>query len=306
MPEPAVSAQARHTIRSRPFTPPAATTRRSRFSPARLAIIGLTAAPLAIMALQQPLTAPLPTTLTLADMTWVELRSAVARGYTTVIVPSGGIEQNGVHMILGKHDRIVAWTAQRIASELGRTLVAPVVSFVPEGDYEPPTGNMKFPGTIGVTEGVYAGMLDGIARSLKSAGFTTIVFIADHGGSQKAQAALAERLSHEWANAGVKVLDASDYYFASGDQQVKYLKDQGETPAAIGQHAGIMDTSELMAIHPAGVDLARLADLPFTLESTGGDGDPRKSSAERGQALLQLKVDAAVRQIKAAAPRPNS
>jgi creatinine amidohydrolase/Fe(II)-dependent formamide hydrolase-like protein len=33
-------------------------------------------------------------------MTWVEVRSAIERGYTVVIVPTGGIEQNGVHMVV--------------------------------------------------------------------------------------------------------------------------------------------------------------------------------------------------------------
>jgi creatinine amidohydrolase/Fe(II)-dependent formamide hydrolase-like protein len=56
------------------------------------------------MIIQRPLTAPLPSTLQIDDMTWVEVRSAIALGFTTVLVPSGGIEQNGPHMILGKHD----------------------------------------------------------------------------------------------------------------------------------------------------------------------------------------------------------
>ena len=73
------------------------------------------------------------------DLTWMEIRDAIAAGKSTAIVYAGGIEQNGPHMILGKHDQIVAWTAERIASELGHTLVAPVVSYVPEGDYAPPT-----------------------------------------------------------------------------------------------------------------------------------------------------------------------
>ena len=277
-----------------------------RFSPLRLGAIVVAMSVVGIATIQRPLTAPLPNTIDLADMTWVELRSAVQRGYTTVIVPSGGIEQNGPHMILGKHDRIVAWTARRIAAELGQTMVAPVVSFVPEGDFEPATGNMRFPGTIGVSNEVYAGLLEGIARSLKSAGFRTICLIADHGGSQKAQAEIAARLNHEWAFAGVKVVDVTDYYFASGDLQLKYLQEQGETPSSIGQHAGIMDTSELMAIHPDGVDLARLEGLPFTLESTGVNGDARRASVERGKVMLDLKVNAALRQIKAAILPPQS
>jgi creatinine amidohydrolase len=35
--------------------------------------------------------------------------------------------------------------AREIAKELGQTLVAPVVTYVPEGDYEPPTGHLRFP-----------------------------------------------------------------------------------------------------------------------------------------------------------------
>ena len=84
--------------------------------------------------------------------------------------------------------------------------------------------------------------------------------------------------------------------------QEKYLQAHGETPATIGRHAGIADTSELMAVHPAGVDLARLAAVPLRSEPTGVDGDPRRASAERGKALLELKLQAAVRQIRSASP----
>ena len=237
---------------------------------------------------RQPLTAPLPNTLQIADMTWIEVRSAIARGYTKVIVPSGGIEQNGPHMVLGKHDYIVGAAALEIARELGQTLVTPVVSFVPEGDYDPPAGHLRFPGTMGVPEDVYAGMLEGIARSLKAGGFKTICFIADHGGSLKPQAEVAQRLTREWAQEGVRVLDVSDYYADAAETE--YLARLGETAAAIGQHAGIADTSELMAAHPEGVDLQRYADTPYTMEPTGASGNPMKSSAERGRALLNIKI----------------
>src|SRR5580692_610298 len=123
-----------------------------RFTGRKLVLSGVAGLAIALMIAQRPLTAPLPDTVEIADMTWVEVRSAVARGYTTVIVPSGGIEQNGPHMILGKHDYIVRANAERIAAQLGHALVAPVISFVPEGDYDPPTGHLRFPGTIGIPE----------------------------------------------------------------------------------------------------------------------------------------------------------
>ncbi len=272
---------------------------RPRFSIRKLALSGAVGIAIALAVTQRPLTAPMPNTVEMADMTWVEVRSAISRGYTTVIVPSGGIEQNGPHMILGKHDRIVHWTADQIATRLGHTLVTPVISFVPEGRYDPPEGHMRFPGTIGVTEEAFAQILDGVARSLKAGGFKTICFIADHGGSVKPQAEVAARLSREWAQDGVRVVDVSDYY--SEDAQFDFLERQGETPASIGRHAGIIDTSELMAVHPDGVDRARYADAPLTLESNGVSGDPMKASVERGRALLDIQVEAAVRQIKALA-----
>jgi creatinine amidohydrolase len=272
---------------------------RQQFSARKLALAGVAGLAIALAVANRPLTAPLPDTVEIADMTWVEVRSAIARGYTTVIVPSGGIEQNGPHMILGKHDYIVRWTAARIAGALGRALVTPVIPFVPEGDYDPPDGHLRFPGTVGVSEQAFAGMLDGIARSLKAGGFTTICFIADHGGSLKPQAEVAARLTREWAQQQIRVIDVSDYY--ADEAQTDFLKAQGETPATIGQHAGIADTSELMAVHPQGVDLGRFAGAPFTLERNGVSGDPMKASAERGRALIDIKVAAAVRQIKALA-----
>jgi creatinine amidohydrolase len=273
-----------------------------RLSPWKVGLGVLAGIAVAAALAERPLTAQLPSTVKIADLTWVEVRSAVAAGYTRVIVPSGGIEQNGPHMILGKHDRIVGWAAERIAQELGHTLVTPVVSFVPEGSYAPPSGHLRFPGTIGLSEDAFAGVLDGIARSLKAGGFKTICFIADHGGSVKPQNEVAARLSREWAAEGVSVISVDDYYGAAGDEQNRYLAGQGETPAAIGQHATIADTSELMAVHPDGVDLARLKDLPLRAEPTGIDGDPRSASAERGRALLDIKVKAAVRQIRQASP----
>jgi creatinine amidohydrolase len=261
-----------------------------------IALAGLAAAALAIVFPHSTLTAPMPHTVDMTDMTWVEVRSALERGYTVAIVPSGGIEQNGPHMVLGKHDYIVHENANRIAQALGRALVTPVVSFVPEGDYQPASGNMIFPGTLGVPEPVFAQVLEGIARSLKSAGFKTICFIGDHGSNQASQAAVAAKLNREWVGQ-VMVLNVSDYY--ADEAQIKFLHEKGETDATIGSHAGLIDTSELIAVHPQGVDLARLAALPMRSENPGHSGDPMRATADYGKALLDIRVNAAIRQIRA-------
>lgn len=267
-----------------------------KVSALKLGISAAVGIAVAVAITQRPLTASMPNTLSIADMTWVEVRSAIDRGYTTVIVPSGGIEQNGPHMILGKHDYIVRAAAQRVASDLGETLVAPVISYVPEGSYDPPTGHMAFPGTMGVPEPVFAATLDGIARSLKAGGFKMIAFMSDHGGSQAPQAEVAARLTAEWKDQGVRVISVDAYY--ADDAQIALLEKQGESRASIGQHASIIDTSELMAVHPEGVDLGRLNTFA-SLRSTGIAGDPRSASAERGKDLLAIRVAAATQQIRA-------
>ena len=255
---------------------------------------------LALAALVFPgrsLTAPLPDTVALKDMTWVEVRSAIAAGFSTVIVPTGGIEQNGPQMILGKHDYIVTAAATRIAAGLGHTLVAPVVSFVPQGEYDPPTAHLRFPGTIGVSGAAFEGLLDGIARSLKTAGFTTIVFIGDHGPSQAPQAAVASRLTAEWSRQGVRVVQIGAYY----DDKPQYakLKAGGLSFAEIGIHAGLIDTSELLSVNPAGVKLSALPSPSPLSEATGASGNPAAATPALGATLLDMRIAAAVEAIKA-------
>jgi creatinine amidohydrolase/Fe(II)-dependent formamide hydrolase-like protein len=266
--------------------------------PLTVALALATAALASIAYVPRPLTAPLPDRVEISELTWVELRALVQQGHTTALVPSGGIEQNGPHLILGKHDRIVAHTARRIATSLGRTLVTPVVSFVPQGGYDPPTGHMRFPGTIGVPEEVFAGTLEGIARSLKVAGFRVICFIADHGDSLPAQRRVAERLGREWASEGMRVVSVDGY--TADAVQLAWLQSEGERPASIGRHGGIQDTSELMAAYPEGVKLERWQDRPFLSEPSGADGDPTRASPARGAHLLDMKVGAAVAEIRAA------
>ena len=78
-----------------------------------------------------------PDTVFLEELTWTEVRDAVAAGTTTIIIPTGGTEQNGPHMVLGKHNYLVRHKAGEAARRLGDALVAPVMAYVPEGDVDP-------------------------------------------------------------------------------------------------------------------------------------------------------------------------
>lgn len=256
-------------------------------------IVGLRAIP------AQELKAPPPSSVMIEEMTWVELRTLMRAGKTTIIVPTGGVEQNGPHMVLGKHDYIVRYTAEAIARKLGNAVVAPVIAYVPEGQIDPPEGHMQFPGSISLPDDVYAGLLDATARSFAAEGFKAIVFLGDSGGNQAAQADVAKRLDAAFKTRGIRVLQADAYYAAGGGPE--WLKSQGYSAAEVDGHASIRDTSELLAIHPEGVRTDRIAtNGGLFSEPTGVQGDPSRASAEIGRKLLAMKIDAAVQQISQA------
>ena len=153
----------------------------------------------------RPLTAPPADTVYLEELTWVEVRDAIAAGKTIAIVPTGGVEQNGPHATLGKHNYIVRYTAGKVAESLGNALVAPVIKHVPEGDIEQKTGHMAFAGTISMPERVFAEILEYTARSLRAHGFRIICFLGARVGNQPMQASVAAKLNPAWAGAGVAV-----------------------------------------------------------------------------------------------------
>lgn len=272
-------------------------TRKVRITALVCAIVVVAVLPIAA----RTLTAPLSDKVHLEELTWVEVRSLIGAGKTTAIIPTGGVEQNGPHVVLGKHNYIVRQTAESVARKLGNALVAPVVAYVPEGDIKERKGHMAFAGTLSVPEHVFGAVLEHAARSLHAHGFTTIAFLGDSGGNQSAQESVARRLNREWEDTGARVIHVGEYYNPNANGQVAWLRTQGENDFSIGSHAGIRDTSELMAVFPPGVHADRMAlNGGLYAEATGVIGDPTKASVERGHKMLALKVDAAVKQIRKA------
>ncbi len=243
-----------------------------------------------------------PMNVYMEDMTWMEIRDRIQGGAHTAIIPIGGTEQNGPHMTTGKHNIIVRYTAGEIAKRLGNTLVAPVIAYVPEGRIDPPEGHMQFPGTMSISEDTFMRLLEDAAGSLKQHGFRTICFIGDHGGTQAAQAQVAERLTNMWQSSGVRVIHVADYYASNG--QEKWAESMGtKTPNPLA-HAGLVDTSELMAIDAVSVrDGQRGNRGEKDYRATGATGDSSQASANHGRRFLSLKIEAAVSQLNSATYR---
>ena len=233
----------------------------------------------------------------LESMTWPEIRDAIAGGARTVIVPTGGTEQNGPHMVLGKHNYIVTFAAGLLAKRLGNALVAPTVQYVPEGDYTR-AGFGEKPGVITLPSPHYDRLLDAAVRSLRVGGFTDILLIGDSGGNQRGLTAVADALNTEWAGSGVRVYALVDYYQQGRVQLRDYLqKTYGWDAETVGTHAGTADTSQLLYVHPEGIRRDRIAPGGGGPDS-GVSGDPTKATAAIGKIAIDLKVNAAIAQYR--------
>lgn len=234
------------------------------------------------------------TSVWMEDLTWVEIKARIDAGAKSVILPTGGVEQNGPYIALGKHNWVVAFAAQEIAATLRNTLVAPVVKVVPQGDLAKPAGNLLFPGTLALSEDTFERVLNDTLLSLAYAGFQNIYLLGDHGLSQPVQARVASRMGELLKTANVRVWHVSAFY--QPEMEVAYLASQGIAKEVQGEHAGVADMAQIMAVSPT---LVRPIKRPAqNATAMGFSGRPELATAELGQALLKLRIELAVEQIR--------
>ncbi len=256
------------------------------------------AATLLCLGLHAPVLNAAPTSVYLQDLGSTEVRDWLQQGRRTIIIPVGGVEQNGAHMALGKHDFRVHALAGRIAAELGNALVAPVLSYVPEGRITPPTEHMRYAGTISVPEAAFKAVLDGAARSFAQHGFADIVILGDSGNYQAALKAVADALNRDLKGGPARVHFIADYYLAAQQPFHQLLRERGLSDAQIGTHAGAADTSLMLALDGTRVWTAKIAPA-----APGVSGDPARASAELGRLGTELIVRHSVAAIRKATAR---
>jgi creatinine amidohydrolase/Fe(II)-dependent formamide hydrolase-like protein len=187
-------------------------------------------------------------TVFLEEMTWMEVRDAIRSGKRTAIIATGGVEQNGPYLVTGKHNVILRATTQAIARELGNALVAPIVPFVPEGDIDPPTGHMRYPGTISVRESTFRALLTDVAMSLKGHGFREVILLGDSGGNQEGMAAVVASLAEEWEGSGTGIHYIPEYY--DNPRWIEWLEARGVVEDLEGLHDDVRHTSIMALVDP--------------------------------------------------------
>lgn len=269
--------------------------------------------PILLMALATPLVAqdldmPRPiagtNTVFIEEMTWLEVRDAIADGKTTAIVGTGGLEQNGPYVASGKHNFVLQATTEAIARELGDALVAPIVKWVPEGDIDPPSGHMRYHATISVRQETFSALLTDIVGSLAAHGFTDVVLIGDSGGNRRGMQSVAEALNSEWMGDPARVHFIPEYY-SEDIYSCDFLKEelgifqQPDNCAATRNefHDDYHYSSIIATTDPTRIraEQRRAAGL-FSIN--GVDLDPLDQTIENGRRLVQYRAEITARAIR--------
>ncbi len=244
-------------------------------------------------------------------MTWQEVKDALAAGKTTALIYTGGTEQRGPQNVNGGHNLMGRATVRAIAKRLGNALFLPVLPYTPNN------ASAALPGTIGLTPEILTAVLERLSEQAIATGFRNVVLMGDHGGGQPTvYADVARRLNEKYASQGMHVFYSDEVYSRANGDYDKWLVENGY-PAS--SHAGIPDTSEMIYLSDGTwVRMDRIKDalgdpvLPRGQQrdpnvarvNNGISGDARRSSAELGKRIFDMKVDYAVTQIRGFIPAP--
>jgi creatinine amidohydrolase len=215
-------------------------------------------------------------------------------------------------------------TVLAIARKLGNAIAAPVMP------YSPNNASATLPGTIGLTNELFAAINEQIAEQLIKTGFKNVVLMGDHGGGQAQLGEVAKKLDEKYSSQGIRVVFSDEVYAKANGDFDKWLEANGYPYSS---HAGIPDTSEMLYL---GGDkgwvrkelVATAVGDPAGRGGGGGggrgrggrgqadpnapprvnngiQGDARKSTVELGKRIFDMKVDYAVNQIhQLLAPKP--
>ena len=246
-----------------------------------------------------------PPTVFMGEMTNREVE-AFLLDHQTVIVPTGSTEQHGPHGPLLTDVFVPQEVARRVAPRVG-ALVAPSINY---GLSYPHVG---FTGVVNLRIPTFMAVVEDVAASLATAGFTRIVFLNGHYDNTYA-------IAYACANAADRLPPASE----PSDQLLGRDDGRGGGRVLRADHGSACESrraSAVMAINPDLVDLEHAnAELPPFPEVTNGPavhtafffstpgsvhrasesgtwGDAREASADYGERYLRVVTEATVRML---------
>jgi creatinine amidohydrolase len=245
--------------------------------------------------------------LRLELMTFEDVSAALKRGFDTVVVPCGAVEQHGPHLPLCMDADHAEALAALVAQRLGRTLVAPTIRVGCSSHH------LAFAGTISFRAETFEAICQDYCTSLGRHGFSRIILFSGHIGNFPVLREILPRLR----NCVAQSIRIDAFVDSEGwlNRWRKAVEISGGDPAAVGGHADIAETSLMMKLRPDSVRVDRFEPGHLGLLSqeqlelmwkngilsvtkNGIIGDPRGSTAQIGDSCLEAIADLLVDSFK--------
>ncbi|PZW45699.1 creatinine amidohydrolase [Humitalea rosea] len=225
---------------------------------------------------------------------------ALAGSGALPILPVASLEQHGPHLPVWTDSAIGHETCLRAAAKLGDAIVLPPM-WMGMSEHHLPFG-----GTISLDYAAFSAVLRCIARSVLACGFDRLMLVNSHGGNIDPLAVAARELAVELAMPIVVATPSKMAESALGAVM--------ETQSGM-MHACEAETSAWMAMDPGQVRMDNLGAAFSNAPSVGSEppgafrfwsfaerapgtgvrGDPRPSTAAKGEAILDAMAEAVAR-----------
>jgi creatinine amidohydrolase/Fe(II)-dependent formamide hydrolase-like protein len=233
----------------------------------------------------------------LEDLTWPEIKAALAGGMTSVVVPVGSTEQHGPHLPLATDSLHTVAVLETVAERLPAFL-APLLP-IGRADH-----HLAFPGTISLRQETFAALIEDCCRSLAGHGFRNILLYSGHGGNAQPLAAIIADVQKRLPDA--RIIGCTDW---SVYEHTLFgcAASHGIGRRVAGGHSGELETSMILALRPDLVLTDRsepgcmddpeavrakiFADGVHAVTANGVLGDPRPADAARGKEYLDALAD---------------
>jgi creatinine amidohydrolase len=231
------------------------------------------------------------------ELTWMEVRDAMKAGKDTVIIATGGVEQGGDYLAMGKHNYVLRATTEAIARKLGNALVAPIIAFVPEGNIDPPTDHMKYAGTISLTEDTYRALLKDICECYRVHGFKHIILFGDSYDNLTGMEAVAEDYNRHWKDGKTKAHYIHEYY--NYNEVGDWLEANGVNQIPEWIHDDFATTAMIMTVDPTKVRMEqRIKAGNFRINTV--ELSPAANTIAWGKKIVDFRADLTVKAIRKA------
>ena len=214
-----------------------------------------------------------PETVFLGEMTSPEVETFL-KGGQTVIVPTGSTEQHGPHGPLLTDTLIPQEIARRVAPEV-KALVAPPIN------YSLSYPHVGFTGLVHIRVPTFMSLIEDLCASLASIGFKRIVFLNGHYDNTYAIAYACATARANGLPDDVVAFPINYWDGITADESAEFF---GPTT---GLHANRGETSAVLAINPALVDLdnANAEMPPFPEVTNAPPVHTRSSSRTRARCI---------------------